>query len=47
VTMAQRLDEAIDVAATLTEGDGRPGSGVLVTGSITLVADARRLLGVR
>ena len=47
VTMAQRLDEAIDVAATLAEGDGRPGSGVLVTGSITLVADARRLLGVR
>jgi dihydrofolate synthase / folylpolyglutamate synthase len=47
VTMAQRLDEAIDVAATLAEEDGRPGGGVLVTGSITLVADARRLLGVR
>jgi dihydrofolate synthase/folylpolyglutamate synthase len=47
VTMAQRLDEAIDVAATLAEGDGRPGSGVLVTGSITLVADTRALLGAR
>jgi len=47
VTLAQRLDAAIDAAATLAEGDGRPGSGVLVTGSITLVADARRLLGVR
>jgi dihydrofolate synthase / folylpolyglutamate synthase len=47
VTMVQRLDEALDVAATLAEGDGRPGSGVLVTGSIPLVADTRRLLGVR
>ncbi|HEY6796002.1 MAG TPA: folylpolyglutamate synthase/dihydrofolate synthase family protein, partial [Kineosporiaceae bacterium] len=47
VTIAQRLDEAIDVAVTLAEEDGRPGSGVLVTGSVTLVADARTLLGAR
>jgi len=47
VTMVQRLDGAIDAAAALAEEDGRPGSGVLVTGSITLVADARLLLGVR
>jgi len=47
VRMAQRLDEAIDLAATLAEEDGRPGSGVLITGSIPLVAEARVLLGAR
>ena len=47
VTMAQRLDEALDLAAGLAEGDGRPGSGILATGSITVVADVRILLGVR
>jgi dihydrofolate synthase/folylpolyglutamate synthase len=47
VTMAQRLDEALDVAVTLSEADGQPGTGVLATGSITLVADVRALLGVR
>jgi dihydrofolate synthase/folylpolyglutamate synthase len=47
VTMAQRADEALDAAVTLAEGSGAPGTGVLVTGSITLVADVRRLLGVR
>lgn len=47
VTLAQRLDEALDVAAGLAEADGRPGTGILATGSITLVADVRVLLGVR
>ncbi|MDQ1287528.1 MAG: dihydrofolate synthase / folylpolyglutamate synthase, partial [Actinomycetota bacterium] len=47
VTMAQRLDEALDVAVTLAEADGQPGTGILATGSITLVADVRMLLGVR
>jgi dihydrofolate synthase/folylpolyglutamate synthase len=47
VTIAQRADEAIDVAAGIAEADGAPGTGVLVTGSITLVADVRTLLGVR
>jgi dihydrofolate synthase/folylpolyglutamate synthase len=47
VTMAQRLDEALDVAVTLAEADGNPGTGVLATGSITVVADVRTLLGVR
>jgi dihydrofolate synthase/folylpolyglutamate synthase len=45
VTAARRLDEALDVAATLAEADGRPGTGILATGSITLVADLRTLLG--
>jgi dihydrofolate synthase/folylpolyglutamate synthase len=47
VTLAQRPDEALDVALTLAEGSGQPGTGLLVTGSITLVADVRRLFGVR
>ena len=45
VTMVQRLDEALDVAVGLAEGDGRPGTGLLATGSITVVADVRILLG--
>lgn len=48
VTVAQRFDEALDVATTLAETeaevDGGSG-GVLVTGSITLVADVRAVLG--
>lgn len=47
VTLAQRLDEALDVAVGLAEADGRPGTGIVATGSITLVADVRLLLGVR
>ncbi|HEX2808924.1 MAG TPA: folylpolyglutamate synthase/dihydrofolate synthase family protein [Kineosporiaceae bacterium] len=47
VTIAQRLDEAIDVAVGLAEGDGQPSTGILATGSITLVADVRALFGVR
>lgn len=48
VHTAERLDEAIGRAADLAEQatDGSPtGAGVLVTGSITLVAEARILLG--
>lgn len=47
VTIAQRLDEAIDVAVGLAESGGEPSTGILATGSITLVADVRTLLGVR
>ncbi|WP_298460686.1 folylpolyglutamate synthase/dihydrofolate synthase family protein [uncultured Cellulomonas sp.] len=45
VHVADRLDAAIDVAVQLAERAQDMGSGVLVTGSITLVADARILLG--
>ncbi|GEN79369.1 bifunctional folylpolyglutamate synthase/dihydrofolate synthase [Actinotalea fermentans] len=48
VHLVERLDDAITRAADLAEGgvDGSPtGAGVLVTGSITLVAEARILLG--
>ncbi len=47
VRVVQRLDEAIDVAVGRAEVDGLPGSGVVATGSITLAADVRTLLGVR
>jgi dihydrofolate synthase/folylpolyglutamate synthase len=46
VHVADRLDDAIDIAAGLAEHDGRPGTGVLATGSVTIAADVRRLLGV-
>lgn len=48
VHAAERLDEAIALAADLAEqgASGSPtGAGVLVTGSITVVAEARILLG--
>jgi dihydrofolate synthase/folylpolyglutamate synthase len=47
VHRASRLDEAIDVAAGFAERGGQIGGGVLVTGSITTVADARILLKAR
>jgi len=40
------LPSAIDKAVALAEGESEWGGGVLVTGSITLVAEARILLGV-
>jgi dihydrofolate synthase/folylpolyglutamate synthase len=43
----ERLDDALVLAATLAEQDGDPGVGVVVTGSVTMAADARRLLGLR
>ncbi|MBV9291600.1 MAG: bifunctional folylpolyglutamate synthase/dihydrofolate synthase [Frankiales bacterium] len=43
VSLAARLDDAIEVAVALAEADGL-GGGVLVTGSIVTVGDARQLL---
>jgi dihydrofolate synthase/folylpolyglutamate synthase len=47
VEVTPRLDDAIDSAVSLAEEDGDlGGSGVLVTGSIVTVAEARTLLGL-
>ena len=46
VRVANRLDEALDVAIGLAEHGGRLGGGVLATGSVTMAADVRLLLGV-
>ena len=40
------LADAIDQAATLAESDGTPGSGIVITGSLLTVAQARILLSV-
>jgi dihydrofolate synthase/folylpolyglutamate synthase len=46
VEVTPRLDDAIDSAVTLAEEEGDlGGAGVLVTGSIVTVAEARTLLG--
>jgi dihydrofolate synthase/folylpolyglutamate synthase len=46
VEVAPRLDDALDSAVALAEEDGDlGGAGVLVTGSIITVAEARTLLG--
>ncbi|MDQ1695746.1 MAG: dihydrofolate synthase / folylpolyglutamate synthase [Frankiaceae bacterium] len=52
VEVAPRLDDAIELAVTLAEAPGLDGgtpalggAGVLVTGSIVTVGEARRLLG--
>ncbi|MBO0900751.1 bifunctional folylpolyglutamate synthase/dihydrofolate synthase [Cellulomonas sp. zg-ZUI199] len=45
VHVAARLPDAIDVAVQRAEGEAERGAGVLVTGSILLVAEARILLG--
>lgn len=46
VHVAARLDDAVEMAATLAEThDGPLGGGVVITGSIVLVAHARILLG--
>jgi dihydrofolate synthase/folylpolyglutamate synthase len=46
VDVTPRLDQAIDNAVTLAEEEGDlGGAGVLVTGSIVTVAEARTLLG--
>ena len=47
VHVAARLDDAIDTAIGRAEEGGLVGGGVLVTGSITLAADVRRLLRAR
>ena len=45
VHAVDRLDDALDLAVARAESEVERGSGVLVTGSILLVAEARRLLG--
>ena len=45
VHVVERLDEAVDLAASLAESEVERGAAVLVTGSIVLVAEARILLG--
>jgi len=49
VHVTERLDEALQVATDLAERDDAvgvgTGTGVLVTGSVVTVADARILLG--
>ncbi len=46
VEVAPRLDDALDSAIALAEEEGDlGGAGVLVTGSIITVAEARALLG--
>lgn len=47
VHRADRLDDAIDQAATLAESGGEPNSGVVITGSLITVAQARILLGAK
>ena len=44
VEVVPRLDDAIEAAVTAAEEDGNIGGGVLVTGSIVTVGEARRLL---
>ena len=44
VEVSPRLDDAIEAAVTAAEEDGAVGGGVLVTGSIVTVGEARRLL---
>ncbi|MCU1571942.1 MAG: folylpolyglutamate synthase [Micrococcaceae bacterium] len=45
IHIAERLDDAIEWAVERAESDNDLAGGVLITGSITLVADARILLG--
>jgi dihydrofolate synthase / folylpolyglutamate synthase len=44
VQVAPRLDDAIETAVSLAETDGVGAPGVLVTGSVVLVGEARTLL---
>jgi dihydrofolate synthase / folylpolyglutamate synthase len=44
VDVSPRLDDAIEAAVTAAEEDGTIGGGVVVTGSIVTVGEARRLL---
>ncbi|HWS58314.1 MAG TPA: cyanophycin synthetase, partial [Actinotalea sp.] len=46
VQVAERLDDALDLAVARAEAGGEPqGTGVLATGSVTVVAEVRTLLG--
>ncbi len=42
--MAPRLDDALELAIGLAETDGMSAPGVLVTGSVVAVGEARTLL---
>ncbi len=44
VTVAPRLDDALEAAVAQAEADGAGSPGVLVTGSVVLVGEARALL---
>ena len=46
VRVIHRLDEALDEAIGLAEEGGLIGGGVLATGTVTMAADVRLLLGV-
>ena len=45
VHVVERLNDALDTAVQRAESEAERGAGVLVTGSIVLVAEARMLLG--
>jgi dihydrofolate synthase/folylpolyglutamate synthase len=45
VTVADSLVSAIDVATSVAERDDDMGAGVIIVGSVLLVAEARVLLG--
>jgi dihydrofolate synthase/folylpolyglutamate synthase len=47
VHVVGRLPDALARAVDLAEQDGDLGVGVLATGSVTMAADVRVLLGVR
>jgi dihydrofolate synthase/folylpolyglutamate synthase len=48
VVAEDRLDDALDTAVRLAEGEAAyGGAGVLVTGSVVTAAEARRLLARR
>jgi dihydrofolate synthase / folylpolyglutamate synthase len=47
VLVARNLPDALGRAIDLAEGAGELGGGVLATGSVTMAADVRALLGVR
>lgn len=48
VVVEPRLDDALEAAITLAEEEGEyAGAGVLVTGSVITVGEARLLLGRR
>jgi dihydrofolate synthase/folylpolyglutamate synthase len=44
VTVAPRLDDALETAVSQAEADGAGSPGILVTGSVVLVGEARSLL---
>ncbi|HZI97791.1 MAG TPA: Mur ligase family protein [Actinomycetales bacterium] len=47
VHAAERLDDALALSVNLAEAAAETGGGVLVTGSVTVVGEARVLLGAR